>query len=118
MKYLERNPPSYSYCISQTSPGVSTVNELPTYEEALRKNDTQKPCCPEMSLKHPTLLPSSSTTSSKTSKRTLPTNQKSQLKTSYGVSQMAIPSEGVRTSSTLERPYRCSSERIVSIQIA
>ncbi|KAJ1346113.1 hypothetical protein KIN20_000809 [Parelaphostrongylus tenuis] len=112
---VEKNPPSYAYCISHSS-GVRTVNELPTYEEALRRNDPQKPCCSKMSLTQSALLPSSSTSSSTTSKNALPTMQKSQLK-SYCVSQLANPFQGKRTSSTLERASRSRSQRVVSIQI-
>lgn len=113
---VQKNPPSYAYCVTHSS-NVCTVNELPTYEEALRKSDPQKPSSSEISLTHPALLPSSSTLSSKITNNPLPNTQKNKLKTTYCVSQLTIPSKGVRTSSTLERASRSRSQQDTSIQI-
>ncbi|KHJ86371.1 hypothetical protein OESDEN_13883 [Oesophagostomum dentatum] len=53
MKEVERHPPSYAYCISHGPTVVCSSDELPSYEEAVRRSSVQKPCCSK------TLLPRS-----------------------------------------------------------
>ncbi|KAK6739059.1 hypothetical protein RB195_020874 [Necator americanus] len=72
-KEVERHPPSYAYCISHAAPNVCSVDELPSYEEAIRRSSLQKPCCSK------TLLPRSGQAfpSCSTSKPTTPVAQTS-----------------------------------------
>ncbi|VDO45804.1 unnamed protein product [Haemonchus placei] len=87
VKDIERRPPSYAYCISHSTPSVCvSADELPSYEEAIRRSSvpkpsnsstplprsSQQPCCSTSSKSAPqtTANATTTTTSSSSSRRT------------------------------------------------
>ncbi|CAJ0604940.1 unnamed protein product [Cylicocyclus nassatus] len=110
----EKHPPSYAYCISQGTSDVCSADDLPSYEEAVRRSSVQKPCCSK------SLLPrtDSSRTNLKASdsaqneaQTPVSGNAKAQLKTqvqSYPQTNTNVS----RITSSRPRP-----QRVVAIQI-
>ncbi|KAK6012331.1 hypothetical protein OSTOST_22523, partial [Ostertagia ostertagi] len=51
-------PPSYAYCISHSTPSMCvSTDELPSYEEAVRRSSVQKPTCSSAPLPRSAQLP-------------------------------------------------------------
>ncbi|KJH40734.1 hypothetical protein DICVIV_13303 [Dictyocaulus viviparus] len=117
LKEFEGNPPTYAYCISHSVPAVCTTNELPSYEEALRRSSFAKPFWPEFTATHSTLLSSSLTPTFMTSKPALPTSQRFLPKPLHCTSQSFILPDAVQTP-TLERSYQSQPQRTISINIS
>lgn len=133
-KMVERHPPSYAYCISHTAPTVCSVDELPSYDEAVRRSSGQKPCCSTAGAPTTTPLPRSALAPcSSTSKPPLPNNisslsRKTQLLKTQVLrsSRPTLPSSGARRTTTTTttatmtghvKPHRSRSQRVVTIQI-
>ncbi|WKX97335.1 hypothetical protein Q1695_013186 [Nippostrongylus brasiliensis] len=127
-KEVERHPPSYAYCISHTSTSTCNADELPSYEEAIRRSSIQKPGCSKTTptttvLPRSVLMPSTSTCKTATvcpsSSQKRP-QEKSQHTLRH--SHSTPPMDVCRTMATLTlpeviRPYRPQTQRMISIQI-
>ncbi|KIH65786.1 hypothetical protein ANCDUO_03888 [Ancylostoma duodenale] len=113
-KEVERHPPSYAYCISHAAPNVCAVDELPSYEEAIRRSSLQKPCCSKSLLPPRSAQPSCSSTSKaaaaaqSAARSQSSSNPKAQLKAQV---QRYLKTTSSATSSQ-PRP-----QRVVAIQI-
>ncbi|KAK6046827.1 hypothetical protein COOONC_15667 [Cooperia oncophora] len=127
VKDFERRPPSYAYCISHSTPSMCiSTDELPSYEEAVRRTSVQKQSHSSAPLPRSAQLPCCST-----SKPPLPTTTTASSSSRRGPRMMKAsafryhahtPSQTTRTSTTtsagVPKPHRSSRpQRTVAIQI-
>ncbi|PIO74330.1 hypothetical protein TELCIR_03673 [Teladorsagia circumcincta] len=132
VKDVERRPPSYAYCISHSTPTMCiSTDELPSYEEAVRRSSAQKPSCslaplprsvhlPCCSTSKPPLPSTTTATTHCSSSRHGPRLMKSQtfrhhsrpMSSSQAVQTSAMISAGIAKSHRSSRP-----QRVVAIQI-